>query len=141
MGAADPPDMDVGGMKAKVDSRPVHRVYADGFFMDRTDVTNAEFAEFVNVTGYVTVAERKPSQAEFPSAPPENLVAGSVVFCPPDHPVSLVNRLWDAERLESRNLRLNPNPSWTPRFELSVPCKSLPAARPSCHLVLGSMRT
>src|SRR5208337_5252430 len=73
MGAADPPDMDVVGMKATMDSRPIHRVYVDGFFMDRTDVTNAEFAKFVSATGYVTVAERKPSQADYPSAPPENL--------------------------------------------------------------------
>jgi len=93
MGAADPPDMNVVGMKATVDSRPVHRVYVDGFFMDQTDVTNAEFAKFVNVTGYVTVAERKPRQADFPGAPPENLVAGSVVFSPPDHPVPLDDHL------------------------------------------------
>jgi len=91
MGAADPPDMDVVGMKATMDSRPIHRVYVDGFFMDRTDVTNAEFAKFVSATGYVTVAERKPSQADYPSAPPENLVAGGVVFSPPDHPVPLNN--------------------------------------------------
>jgi len=39
----------------------------------------------------VTVAERKPRQEDFPNAPPENLVAGSVVFSPPDHPVPLDN--------------------------------------------------
>jgi formylglycine-generating enzyme required for sulfatase activity len=89
MGAADPPDMDMVGMKATRDSRPVHRVYVDGFFMDKTDVTNAEFAKFVTATGYVTVAERKPRQEDFPTAPPENLVAGSVVFSPPEHPVQL----------------------------------------------------
>jgi len=89
MGAADPPDKDEVGMKATEDSRPVHRVYVDGFFMDKTDVTNAEFAKFVKATGYVTVAERKPKAEDFPGAPPENLVAGSVVFAPPDHPVPL----------------------------------------------------
>lgn len=89
MGAQDPPDMNDVGMKATVDSRPVHRVYVDGFFMDKTDVTNAQFARFVKATGYVTVAERKPRAEDYPAAPPENLVAGSVVFAPPDHPVPL----------------------------------------------------
>ena len=89
MGANDPPDMDDVGMKATTDGRPIHRVYVDGFFMDKTDVTNGEFAKFVKATGYVTVAERKPRQEDYPNAPPENLVAGSVVFSPPDHPVPL----------------------------------------------------
>ena len=89
MGANDPPDMDDVGMKATTDGRPIHRVYVDGFFMDKTDVTNGEFAKFVKATGYVTVAERKPRPEDYPNAPPENLVAGSVVFSPPDHPVPL----------------------------------------------------
>jgi formylglycine-generating enzyme required for sulfatase activity len=89
MGAQDPPDMDDVGMKATLDSRPVHRVYVDGFFMDKTDVTNAQFERFIKATGYVTVAERKPRSEDYPGAPPENLVAGSVVFAPPDHPVPL----------------------------------------------------
>src|SRR5689334_5095711 len=55
MGAQDPPEMDEVGMKATVDSRPIHRVYVDGFYMDKTDVTNSEFAKFVKATGYVTV--------------------------------------------------------------------------------------
>src|ERR1700720_4457646 len=89
MGAQDPPDMNEVGMQAARDSRPIHRVYVDGFWMDKTDVTNREFAEFVKATGYVTVAERTPKAEDFPDAPPENLVAGSVVFHPPDHPVPL----------------------------------------------------
>ena len=93
MGANDPPDMDEVGMKATLDARPIHRAYVDGFFMDRTDVTNAEFAKFVDATGYVTVAERKPRAEDFPGAPPENLVAGSVVFAAPEHPVNLDNHL------------------------------------------------
>jgi len=91
MGANDPPDMDEVGMKATEDARPIHRVYVDAFFMDKTDVTNAQFAAFVKATGYVTVAERKPRAEDFPDAPPENLVAGSVVFSAPDHPVPLNN--------------------------------------------------
>lgn len=91
MGANDPPDMDEVGMKATMDARPIHRVYVDGFYMDKTDVTNAQFAEFVKATGYVTIAERTPRAEDFPGAPPENLVAGGVVFSPPDHSVPLDN--------------------------------------------------
>ena len=93
MGANDPPDMDDVGMTATLDARPIHRVYVDGFYMDKTDVTNAQFAEFVKATRYVTVAERTPRAEDFPGAPPENLVAGGVVFSPPDHAVPLNNHL------------------------------------------------
>jgi formylglycine-generating enzyme required for sulfatase activity len=92
MGAPDPPDMrDAVGMQATTDSRPVHRVYVDGFWMDATEVTNAQFAGFVDDTGYVTVAERTPDARDFPGAPPEHLVAGSVTFSPPDHAVPLTD--------------------------------------------------
>ena len=64
------------------DARPFHRVTVEGFWMDQTEVTNAEFARFVKATGYVTIAERTPDAKDFPGAPPENLVAGSVVFTP-----------------------------------------------------------
>ena len=87
MGAQDSPDMGEVGMLATRDSRPIHRVYVDGFWMDATDVTNDDFAAFVKATGYVTVAERKPRAEDFPGAPPEVLVAGSVVFAPTDRPV------------------------------------------------------
>jgi sulfatase modifying factor 1 len=89
MGAAEQPDMNSVGMQATVDSRPIHRVSVDGFWMDATEVTNAQFARFVDATKYVTVAERTPRAEDFPGAPPENLVAGSVVFSPPSHPVPL----------------------------------------------------
>ena len=71
------------------DARPIHRVAIDGFWIDATEVTNAEFAEFVQATGYVTVAERVPRAEEYPGAKPEMLYAGSVVFTPPDRAVSL----------------------------------------------------
>lgn len=71
------------------DARPWHKVYVDGFWMGKTEVTNAEFGRFVKATGYVTVAERKPLAKDFPDVPAENLVAGSVVFTAPDHPVAL----------------------------------------------------
>jgi formylglycine-generating enzyme len=91
MGAKEDSSLNGVGMQATVDSRPIHRVYVDGFWMDKTDVTNAEFSRFVRATKYVTVAERKPRAEDFPGAPPENLVAGSVVFSPPDHEVPLNN--------------------------------------------------
>ena len=73
------------------DATPIHRVYVDGFWMDATEVTNKQFAAFVEATGYITVAEQKPTQEEFPTAPPENLVAGSTVFSPTQDPVPLNN--------------------------------------------------
>ena len=89
MGSLDPTEMVCGGDQPMDDARPLHRVYLDGFFMDATEVTNEEFAAFVTATGYVTVAERKPTREEFPDVPEEKLVAGSVVFSPPLRPVPL----------------------------------------------------
>jgi sulfatase modifying factor 1 len=93
MGAQDPPDGDMIGMQAVRDSRPIHQVYVDGFFMDQTDVTNAQFAAFVKATGYITIAEKTPTLEDFPGAPAENLYAGGVVFFPPKHAVSLNDHL------------------------------------------------
>ena len=62
------------------DARPIHRVKLHGFWMDKTEITNEQFEKFIKATGYVTIAERKPRAEDFPGAPPENLVAGSVVF-------------------------------------------------------------
>jgi formylglycine-generating enzyme required for sulfatase activity len=89
MGSLDPTEMFCGGDQPMDDARPLHRVYLDGFFMDATELTNEEFGSFVQATGYVTVAERKPTREEFPNVPVENLVAGSVVFSPPPRPVPL----------------------------------------------------
>jgi formylglycine-generating enzyme len=75
------------------DARPVLRVKVDGFWMDKTEVTNASFARFVEATGYKTVAEIAPTKEEFPHAPPEMLVAGAVVFRPPPAEVALDNHL------------------------------------------------
>ncbi len=82
MGGVNPVGMLDGGKEAMNDARPVHRVHVSGFFMDATEVTNKQFAEFIKATGYVTVAEQKPTRAEFPGAPEENLVAGSIIFTP-----------------------------------------------------------
>ncbi|HYJ04938.1 MAG TPA: formylglycine-generating enzyme family protein [Chthoniobacterales bacterium] len=73
------------------DAEPIHRVRIDGFWMDKTTVTNEDFEKFVKATGYVTIAERTPTKEEFPTAPAENLIAGSVVFTPPDQELPLNN--------------------------------------------------
>jgi formylglycine-generating enzyme required for sulfatase activity len=44
----------------------MHKVYVDGYWMDRTEVTNAQFAKFVEATNYVTVVERQPDPKHFP---------------------------------------------------------------------------
>ena len=52
MGAQDPADMhDEVGMQATRDSRPIHRVYVDGFWIDKTEVTIEQFEKFVRATG------------------------------------------------------------------------------------------
>ena len=75
------------------DAQPVHQVEVKGFWMDRTDVTNAEFARFVKATGYVTLAERPLDPKEFPQLAKEDLSPGSVVFTPPESGASLENPL------------------------------------------------
>ena len=55
-----------GQRRAFPDARPVHRGYVDGFWMDRTEVTNEQFAAFVEATGYKTMAERPPDPKDFP---------------------------------------------------------------------------
>ena len=79
------------------DERPAHRVGVRGFWMDETEVTNAQFSRFVTETGYVTIAERTPSLEEImrqvrpgtPAPPADSLVPGSLVFSPPDEIVDL----------------------------------------------------
>ena len=82
---------------ARPDERPVHRVRLRPFWMDATEVTNAQFRQFVNATGYRTVAERpidwESLRAQLPPDTPrpsdERLRPGSLVFAPPDHAVPL----------------------------------------------------
>jgi len=73
------------------EERPVHRVSVEGFWIDRTPVTNEEFACFVEATGYVTFAELPPNPADYPGALPEMLYAGSLVFVKPGGPVDHQN--------------------------------------------------
>lgn len=79
--------------------RPAHPVKVDGFWMDQMEVTNAQFTKFVEATGYITVAERKPDWEEIkkqvppgtPKPPDEMLQAGSLVFVRPAGAVDLRN--------------------------------------------------
>lgn len=89
---------------ARPNERPAHRVKVDGFWMDKTDVTNAQFAEFVKATGYVTTAEQKPDWETIrvqlipgvPKPPEEKLIPGAMVFVGTDHTVPLddVSQWW-----------------------------------------------
>src|SRR5262245_43603990 len=79
------------------DEKPAHRVRVDGFWIDETEVTNAQFRAFVAATGYKTTAEKPPSLEEImsqvppgtPPPPKEKLVPGSMVFVPPAGSVNL----------------------------------------------------
>ncbi len=122
MGAQDAMDMNAVGMQATRDSRPIHRVYVDGFFMDKTDVTNAQFAAFVKATGYVTIAEKTPTAEEFPGAPPENLYAGGVVFSPPKHAVALNDHFPVVELRERRELASPDGPTKLDQRKRELPC-------------------
>ena len=68
---------------------PTHRVHVDGFWMDRTPVTNRDFRHFVEATRYVTFAEIAPDPRDYPGALPHMLKPGSLVFTPPGRPVDL----------------------------------------------------
>src|SRR5215471_10088830 len=72
---------------------PVHSVTVEGFWIDRSPVTNADFLRFVRATGYLTFAEIRPKAKDYPGALPHMLRAGSLVFTPPNHAVDL--RRWD----------------------------------------------
>jgi len=75
---------------------PTREVTVDGFWIQRHQVTNAQFATFVDATKYVTVAERPLNPADYPGAPPENLQPGSMVFHRTAGPVDLrhLNQWW-----------------------------------------------
>ena len=81
----------MGGSDGFPDELPVHDVQLDGFWMDSTEVTVAQFKRFADATGYITVAERKPKREDFAdqltpeqiaAIPEEALVPGSICFNP-----------------------------------------------------------
>jgi len=78
----------MGSERHRPEERFTHTVRVDGFWIDRHEVTNAQFREFVAATGYVTLAERGLDPATHPGMPRELLVPGSVVFVPPTNVAS-----------------------------------------------------
>jgi formylglycine-generating enzyme required for sulfatase activity len=68
---------------------PAHQVSVEGFWMDRTPITNAQFLKFVKATGHLTLAEQPADPALYPDALPERLAPSSIVFVPPTAPVGL----------------------------------------------------
>jgi len=65
---------------------PQHLVQIKPFWMDETEVTNEQFAQFVAATGYVTDAEKNLDPRDFPNAPAEYLKGGSLIFKHTDVP-------------------------------------------------------
>lgn len=76
---------------------PIHTVAVDDFAIERHPVTNAQFGEFVDATGYLTVAEQPLDPALYPGVAPDDLVPGALVFRPTAGPVDLRDwrQWWD----------------------------------------------
>lgn len=70
----------IGGPVRNPEERPERTVTTPGFDIDAHEVTNAQFAAFVEATGYVTIAERQPDPADYPDIDPALLEPGSAVF-------------------------------------------------------------
>lgn len=81
----------MGSDKHYPEEAPVHRVAVDAFYIDSTPVTNLQFKQFVEATGYVTFAQVAPDPKDYPGALPHMLYAGSLVFASPSRPVDLSN--------------------------------------------------
>ena len=96
----------MGSRDGQDDEKPLHEVELAGYWMNATEVTNAEFQRFVDATGYVTVAERTPTREDFAGVVDpslirdEDLVAGSICF----------NPNFDRELI--RRVRSPKNPDW-----------------------------
>lgn len=73
---------------------PARDVDVAPFCLDRTEVSNSDFAEFVEATGYVTLAERGPERKQYPNAPEAFFSPGSAVFVKPDSLVGLTLGGW-----------------------------------------------
>jgi formylglycine-generating enzyme required for sulfatase activity len=101
---------DMGGdnNQADADEYPKHKVQVSAFYMDITEVTNAQFKNFADATGYITTAEKKPDWEEMKKTLPPGtakpdesmLVAASLVFKQSEGPVDLkdYNQWWAWEK-------------------------------------------
>lgn len=91
--------MGAAGAHALPREFPLHPVQVDSFYLDQTEVTNAQFRTFVDATGYITVAEKPVDwatlQLQLPPGTPEpaaeDLQAGSLVFTQPSAVYGLDN--------------------------------------------------
>jgi formylglycine-generating enzyme required for sulfatase activity len=79
----------MGSEKYYQEEAPSHRVSVDGFWIDRTPVTNKQFRKFVNETGYVTSPKPRPTRKIILAHCRICSRVGSLVFTPPKHPVDL----------------------------------------------------
>ena len=73
----------MGSDRHRPEERYTHVVSLDGFWIDRTEVTNAQFGKFVAETRYVTLAERGGDPKVHADMPKELLAPGSVAFVMP----------------------------------------------------------
>jgi len=83
----------MGSENGNSDEKPAHTVHFSGFWLDKTEVTNRQFSEFVNDTGYITVAEQPLDPEQFQDVPTDHLLPGSLVFSPPEGAVPIQNPL------------------------------------------------
>jgi formylglycine-generating enzyme required for sulfatase activity len=81
----------MGSDEERPEERAAREVTVGGFWIDRHEVTNTQFARFVEATGYRTVAERGLEPKDHTGVPPELLAPGAVVFTPPDGLLNLVD--------------------------------------------------
>jgi formylglycine-generating enzyme len=79
----------MGSTRFYPEEAPAHTVRVAAFAIERHPVTNAQFAAFVEDTGFVTVAEQEIDAASYPGADPRDLVPGALVFRPTPGPVDL----------------------------------------------------
>ena len=89
----------MGSTQFYPEEAPVHTVTVGAFAVERHPVTNAQFAEFVTDTGYLTVAEQPLDPALYPGVAPQDLAPGALVFRPSSGPVDLGDwrQWWDWE--------------------------------------------
>jgi formylglycine-generating enzyme required for sulfatase activity len=73
----------MGSAEYYAEEGAVHTETVGSFWIDRYDVTNADFAKFVAAMHYVTDAEKKPNPADYPDIPKDKLVPGGAAFTPP----------------------------------------------------------
>ncbi|MBO0678920.1 formylglycine-generating enzyme family protein [Mycolicibacterium sp. S2-37] len=109
---------------------PVHTVTVADFGIERYPVTNAQFAEFVAATGYVTIAEQPLDPALYPTVPPADLQPGALVFRPTAGPVDLRDwrQWWDWCPGASWRQPFGPDSHWQDRPDHPVVQVSYPDA-------------